>query len=127
MASQDDPPLDIILDPSATPTEASSAQVASTSFSSTPPQDKLTAIEQAKARPLVVGEKWYLVSRAWYRRWHKAVSGVADKEGPVNESDLGPVDNSPLVNAQGNLIVSPGAGIDVEYLPQDAWNLLVSW
>lgn len=128
MATQDDdPPLDRTIDLSATPPHSRSTQVPPAPLMHPTPQARLAAIEEAKNRPLVVGETWYLVSRAWYRRWHKAVSGVADKEGPVDESDLGPVDNSSLVNSQGNLSVSAVGGIDVEYVPQDAWDLLVSW
>lgn len=128
MATQeDDPPLDHTTDPSATPTLSKSAQTVSAPSTHSAPEDRLTAIEEAKNRPLLVGETWYLVSRTWYRRWHKAVSGVMDKEGPVTESDLGPVDNSSLVNSKGDLSVSTVSGIDVEYLPQDAWDLLVTW
>lgn len=128
MATQeDDPPLDSAIDPSATPPQSRSAQVAPNPSMPPTPEAKLAIIEQAKSRPLTVGETWYLVSRAWYRRWHKAVSGVVDKEGSVNESDLGPVDNSALVNSQGIFSVPAVGGVDVEYLPQNAWDLLVSW
>jgi ubiquitin carboxyl-terminal hydrolase 4/11 len=50
-----------------------------------------------------------------------------DKEDPIDESDLDPVDNSSLVDSNGELSVSTASGIDVEYLPRDAWDLLVAW
>jgi ubiquitin carboxyl-terminal hydrolase 4/11/15 len=56
-------------------------------------EEKLAHIESLKRAPMMAGETWYLVSRPWYRKWHNALSGKLSKDVPVEESDLGPVDN----------------------------------
>ncbi|KAJ6519147.1 hypothetical protein C8R45DRAFT_918227 [Mycena sanguinolenta] len=68
-----------------------------------------------------------LVDRTWWKRWKKACTGVVDKEGGVTEEQLGPVDNSPLVDSSGALRPSLTDTIDFELVPQSAWNDLVSW
>lgn len=90
-------------------------------------EQKLAFIDDLLKAKLVPGDTWYLVSRPWYRRWRKACSGEVDKEGPVSETDLGPVDNSPLVDSFGNIDTPPVDGINVEFFPQKAWDSLVSW
>lgn len=92
-----------------------------------PPAEKLKTIELLSKEPMQIGETWYLVARPWYKRWHKACSGQEDKEGRVNEADLGPVDNSPLVDNGGNLISSTQEHVDVEFVPEKGWRLLVQW
>jgi ubiquitin carboxyl-terminal hydrolase 4/11 len=88
---------------------------------------KLTAIEGLKNTSMVVGDTWYLVARQWYKRWRKACTGEVDKEGRVDEKDLGPVDNSSLVDKDGNLISTTVEGVDVEFMSAAAWRLFVSW
>ncbi|GBE86464.1 cysteine proteinase [Sparassis crispa] len=92
------------------------------------PAQKLQAVEPLYKSPMKIGETWYVVSRRWYKRWHKACSGEVDKEGPVAEKDLGPVDNSPLVDVAGNL-TSPSMveHVDVEFVPEQVWMLFVEW
>ncbi|KAI0788771.1 hypothetical protein C8Q75DRAFT_767864 [Abortiporus biennis] len=86
--------------------------------------DKITTLCRVQMTP---GETWYLVGRRWFKRFQKACSGEVDKEGAVSEKDLGPVDNSTLVDSRGNLISPIVEHVDVEYVPEEAWNLLVSW
>ncbi|PFH51822.1 hypothetical protein AMATHDRAFT_74701 [Amanita thiersii Skay4041] len=94
---------------------------------SVPPADKLSIVNKGKAREMEIGQTWYLVARTWWKRWEKACTGVADKEGAVNESDLGPVDNSTLLDHYGNLRSSLAEGVDVEFVPEDVWLSLVAW
>lgn len=91
------------------------------------PAQKLAAIEELRNSPMSRGDTWYVVSRQWYRRWQKACSGEVDKEGAVEEKDLGPVDNSQLADAQGNIIAPTLEHVDVEFVPESAWTLFVSW
>lgn len=91
------------------------------------PGEKLSLVEKDKYRKMEVGETWYLVSRDWYKRWIKACSGVIDKEGPLTEQELGPVDNSSLLDSYNNLLASLAEGVDVEYVPEDVWSQFVSW
>ncbi|KAI0084467.1 hypothetical protein BDY19DRAFT_971275 [Irpex rosettiformis] len=94
---------------------------------SSSPAEKLEYIRQICAIPLKPGDTWYLVSRRWYRRWEKACTGEEDKDGPVQEKDLGPVDNSPLFDAHENILSTLTEHFDVEYVPEDAWEAFVEW
>lgn len=99
----------------------------SVTFSSMPPQEKTSFVEKGMSGKMVVGETWYLVSRDWWKRWQKACTGSIDKEGGVTEGQLGPVNNSGLLDAFGNLHSSLAEGVDVEYVPEDVWKSFVSW
>ena len=94
---------------------------------SLPPGEKLSLVEKGKARKMEIGETWYLVSRDWYKRWNKACTGVVDKEGPLTEQELGPVNNSSLLDSYNNLLASLAEGVEVEYVPEEVWSHFVSW
>ncbi|KDR80672.1 hypothetical protein GALMADRAFT_241045 [Galerina marginata CBS 339.88] len=89
--------------------------------------DKLSMVQTGKSRRMEVGETWYLVARVWYKRWLKACTGEVDKEGPITEQDIVPVDNSSVLDGYGNLLPSLAEGVDVEYVPQEIWDLFVNW
>lgn len=89
--------------------------------------EKLALVEDGKKKQMVIGETWFLVSRVWWKRWRKACTGEEDKEGPVSEQELGPVDNTPLIDTEGNLKQSLFEGEDVEFVPHDVWRCLVIW
>ena len=74
--------------------------------------------------PLIEGSSWTLVSKSWWRRFEKAATGQVDKEGGVNEDRLGPVDNSPLLDSDGNLSEDLVEGVDFECIPEAAWDWL---
>ncbi|THV05573.1 UCH-domain-containing protein [Dendrothele bispora CBS 962.96] len=95
--------------------------------SALPPPQKVRIIDDIQQRPMALGQTWYLVDHEWFRRWHSACSGDMSKEGPVAESDLGPVATAPLLDDFGNLKSSLTEGIDVDYIHQDAWNHLTNW
>jgi len=90
-------------------------------------QEKHQIVKKGKDRKMEVGETWYLVSRVWYKRWEKACTGEVGKDGPVGEEELGPVDNSGLLDTYGDLLPSQAEGIDLEYVPEEVWNLFVQW
>lgn len=90
-------------------------------------EEKHLIVKKGKGRKMEAGETWYLVSCVWYKRWIKACTGVVDKEGPVTEEELGPVDNSGLLDTYGNLQPSLAEGVDLEYVPEEVWNLFVQW
>lgn len=93
------------------------------------PMEKFEFIKSLKSSSMIVGEVWYIVSRAWYRRWERACRGEFDKEGKLLESQVGPVDNSMFFDAAGlwdrdkQLI----DGVDVEFVPRRAWDLFTMW
>ncbi|TCD71861.1 CSN-associated deubiquitinating enzyme Ubp12 [Steccherinum ochraceum] len=90
-------------------------------------EQKLELIDSHCKVPMVPGTTWYLVSRRWYKRWRKACTGEVDKEGGVTEAELGPVDNSVLVDAAGILVSPPVERVDVEYIPAQAWSYFEDW
>ncbi|KAI0741559.1 cysteine proteinase [Daedaleopsis nitida] len=91
------------------------------------PARKLKHVEDAQSRTMVVGETWYIVSRRWYVRWRKAMTGEEDKEGRVEEKDVGPVDNSSLCGSSGEVTSSLIEHVDCEFIPGDVWKLLEEW
>lgn len=91
------------------------------------PETKLEIIDKLLKTPMDQGQTWYLVASQWYKRWHKVCTGEVDKEGEVTEDDLGPVDNSPLVDLNGILVQTAMEHADVEFVPEEAWHLFVKW
>ncbi|KAF9054527.1 hypothetical protein BJ165DRAFT_1439580 [Panaeolus papilionaceus] len=85
-----------------------------------------SVIQQEKQQPLQIGQTWYLVSSVWYKRWAKACTGQVDKEGPVELKDLGPVDNSSLLDTSGNLRYLLTEKEDYEFVPSASWDSLVA-
>ena len=85
-------------------------------------------INSLKGRAMVPGETWYLISLSWYNNWDKACTGRVDKEGVMLENQLGPVDNSSFFkDGEFDTNLSLIDGVDIEYFPQEAWDLLVQW
>lgn len=87
--------------------------------------ERFKAIEKLKSSQMKVGETWYLVSNHWWKRFHKASIGLVDKEGIVEERDLGPVDNGSLLDEYNNLKRPLVEGVEVQYVPQEVWDELV--
>lgn len=94
---------------------------------SSPPAERLTIVMSKKQRQMEIGDTWYLIAHDWWKRWYKACAGQADKEGPVTEQELGPVNNASLLDEYGKLRTGLAEGMDVEYVPEDAWNFFNSW
>ncbi|EKM81724.1 hypothetical protein AGABI1DRAFT_118809 [Agaricus bisporus var. burnettii JB137-S8] len=89
--------------------------------------EKLALVEDGKKKQMEIGENWFLVAHSWWKRWRKACTGEEDKEGAVTEQDLGPVDNAPLLDPDGNLKQGLIDGLDVEFVPHDVWRCLAIW
>lgn len=103
----------------------------SPSLSHSNPQDSLSStllrfqtVEIMRDMPLIEGSTWALVSKSWWRRFEKAATGQVDKEGGVNEDRLGPVDNSPLLDTDGNLNEDLVESVDFDCIPEVAWDWL---
>ncbi|KAF8216853.1 hypothetical protein K438DRAFT_1558345 [Mycena galopus ATCC 62051] len=96
-------------------------------YLSVPPTEKFARIQPLTQLQLNPGDTWYLIDKTWWKRWKKACTGVVDKDGAVTEEQLGPVDNSALVDVNGSIRAPLVSGIDFELVPQAAWNDLVSW
>ncbi|CCM00357.1 uncharacterized protein FIBRA_02387 [Fibroporia radiculosa] len=92
------------------------------------PTKRLATVEELSKAPMRVNETWYVVSPSWYKRWRKALSGEVDKEGPVKEADIGPVDNSDIVSStDANDINQNVAPDDLVYVPQQVWEWFTRW
>ncbi|KAI0289608.1 hypothetical protein BC826DRAFT_914263 [Russula brevipes] len=87
---------------------------------------RFQAIETMRDMPLIEGSTWALVAKSWWRRFEKAATGQVDKEGGLNEDGLGPVDNSSLLDADGNLDENLVEGVDFDCLPESAWACLTA-
>ncbi|KAI0766593.1 cysteine proteinase [Trametes elegans] len=88
---------------------------------------KLEFVENAVKKSMQVGETWYIVSRRWYSRWRKAMTGEEDKEGRVEETDVGPVDNTPLCDQRGQVTSELIEHVDCEFVPEEVWAKLQEW
>ena len=91
------------------------------------PAQKLRHVEDAMKRQMVPGETWCVVSRRWYTRWRKAMTGEEDKEGGIEEKDIGPVDNTVLCNTAGEVTSSLIDHVDCEFVPEETWKLFEEW
>ncbi|KIJ20849.1 hypothetical protein PAXINDRAFT_165689 [Paxillus involutus ATCC 200175] len=91
------------------------------------PPEKVECVKQRRDKPMQLGETWYIVSRQWYRRWEIACQGIIDKSGPLEEQDVGAVDNTPLFDRNGNLTSNLTEGVDVEFVPSDVWQAFSTW
>jgi len=92
------------------------------------PHEKLSIIQTLKQKEMVEGETWFVISHSWFRNWERACSGTVDKNGSqIDESSVNPVDNSDIANPEGNISVSPIEGLNVDYIPKEAWEHFVQW
>jgi ubiquitin carboxyl-terminal hydrolase 4/11/15 len=92
------------------------------------PHEKLAIINTLKQRDMVEGETWFVISHGWFRKWERACSGKADKDDTlIDESSLASIDNSDIADSDGNITVSPAEGINVDYVPTEAWEHFVLW
>lgn len=93
------------------------------------PLKRYEIIQKLKAAPMKIGDTWYIVSRSWYRRWEKACTGAVDKEGTIEESEVGPVDNSEFFDKNGKFIYSSSMieGVDVEFVHNSTWHCFKLW
>jgi ubiquitin carboxyl-terminal hydrolase 4/11 len=90
----------------------------------------------------VAGQKGYLVSQKWLNRvWARSADPPPNVDKSATEGEIGPIDNmdiamvtedsGKLLDQAGDKFVSlrPGLRMGEEYqvLPQEAWDLIVSW
>ncbi|KDQ06861.1 hypothetical protein BOTBODRAFT_60381 [Botryobasidium botryosum FD-172 SS1] len=88
------------------------------------PKARLDLISSLKRQELREGDQWFLIARKWYRHWEAVCSGHLDKE---DSQEIGPIDNSSIVDSDGRLVTTAAEGVTVEIVPTEAWDLLVEW
>lgn len=89
--------------------------------------EKWSWVKEEKQKSLKEGDTWYLVAQEWWKRWARACGGLADKQSPVPENEVGPVDNSPLFDPSGKLKPGITEGVDYEFVPSEVWICFISW
>ncbi|KAF2497990.1 UCH-domain-containing protein [Lophium mytilinum] len=106
--------------------------------------DQVSKVHELVQIPLVEGQEGYVIANQWLERvlarQTDAMPGLFDKS--ATEGELGPVDNSALVDesmfpadeltderSEQFLRLKPGLemGKDFEVIPSNAWDLIVSW
>lgn len=92
-----------------------------------PPEEKLTIFSSQTQQPLKAGDSWFIVSMKWLNDWRMACKNEISKEGAKEESTLGPVDNSPLLDEAGFFKVWLHDGTDYSLVPTTMWELFVEW
>ncbi|KAG8754786.1 CSN-associated deubiquitinating enzyme Ubp12 [Serendipita sp. 396] len=122
MSQQDSPqanqaPIQHVLQPLPAPSPMPRAQTIST-------RDKWEAISKLKYTPQKAGDTWYLVSSTWWEKW-KRICSPSHYRG--DDSSLGPVDNSDLVDEQGALLPRLVEETQYEIICKEAWDTLVEW
>ena len=55
------------------------------------------------------------------------MTGEEDKEGRLEEKDVGPVDNSQLCSQSGEVTSQLIEHIDCEFVPEGVWKLFEEW
>ncbi|XP_065584327.1 ubiquitin carboxyl-terminal hydrolase 15-like [Artemia franciscana] len=86
-------------------------------------RSKIADIKQQLNKPLVKGEKWYLVDRKWFDQWKKYVNLDGQDESDTQEIyNPGPFDNSSILGKSGNLKPKLSEKEDYEVVPESVWN-----
>ncbi|KAJ2744013.1 hypothetical protein GGI20_003313 [Coemansia sp. BCRC 34301] len=67
---------------------------------------------------MVPGSVWYLVSHQWYSAWQESVTGMIP-------SGVGPIDNSPIADDDGELLPGLRLGAELEAVAEAAWHKMV--
>lgn len=96
-------------------------------WSETSTAEKLNIYSRHYQTPLKLGQTWYMVASHWFRDWQMACRGESDKQGMKEEALLGPVDNSSLLETDGDLKSDLLEGTDYELVPKLMWQLLIYW
>ena len=83
---------------------------------------------RSAAPPLGAGQRWFVLSHAWLRRWEAFASDAELADDDAVAEPPPPIDNAPLL-APGGAALRPDLMEDVDFvlLPPAAWGLLVHW
>ena len=77
-----------------------------------------------KYTSLKEGDTWYLISHTWMEKWKRL---CVPNQYKVDDSTLGPVDNSDLVDEHGTLLPKLREETHYEILCKEAWDMFVDW
>lgn len=99
------------------------------------PEIQLNAYQSTSNLSLDATQTWYLISLHWFKRWQKACASndpatkksEDQSETAVSIDQLGPIDNSIILDSQFDLKPGLQLNVDLEILAEPFWNSLVSW
>ena len=91
------------------------------------PRQKWDQISSLKFTAMKDGDIWYLISHAWHEKWKAACNPASKIQGREADEQLGPVDNSDIIDANGELIPALSEGNRVISVSQRAMELFTQW
>ena len=73
--------------------------------------------------------EYYMISMEWWARYkvRMRLDGPDMPEHDVTNPDMDEIDNSDLVDSQGNTIPSTISNVTFIYVTEQIWNLLSGW
>ena len=111
----------------AEPTSPLSASKSASDAPYVPPRQKWDQICSLKFTAMRDGDIWYLISHVWHSKWKAACSPASKTHGRGADEQLGPVDNSDIVDVNGELIPALSDGNRVTSVSRTAMELLTQW
>ena len=91
------------------------------------PHQKRDQVTSLDCTPMRDGDTWYLISRTWYEKWQAACNPALRTHRREADERLGPVDNSDIVGANGELIPGLSEGNGVYCASQRTMELFTQW
>ena len=91
------------------------------------PRQKWDQVSSLKFTAMKDGDTWYLISHTWHERWKAACNPASKEQGKEADEQLGPVDNSDIVDANGELIPALSDGNRVISVSQRVMELFTEW
>ncbi|KAG0151750.1 hypothetical protein CROQUDRAFT_56628 [Cronartium quercuum f. sp. fusiforme G11] len=128
-----------IIAPSAPPASSLAINGSSTShMASQPlpsPEDQLKAYQNVSGTPMKAGQTWYLINLIWFKRWQEACGSIdppinlktTQNSDPITIQTLGQIDNTDLLESDGDLKPGLRIGSEIEIIPESFWNLISNW
>lgn len=91
------------------------------------PRQKWDQVSNLKFTAMKDGDPWYLISLAWHEKWKAACNPAEKTQGREADEQLGPVDNSDIVDTNGELIPALSEGNRVTSVSQRVMDLFTEW
>ena len=91
------------------------------------PRQKWDRINSLKFTAMKDGDIWYLISLAWHEKWKAACNPNSKTQGREADEQLGPIDNSDIIDPDHELIPALSEGNRVTSVPQCIMELFTEW
>ena len=88
---------------------------------------KWDQISSLKFTAMKDGDVWYLISLTWHEKWKAACNPTSKTQGREADEQVGPVDNSDIVDPDGELIPALSDGNRVTSVSQRVMELFTEW